>query len=111
MSEFTKKLINLRESHDWSKTYVANHLGLKNMQTYAYWEYGNSEPDNEMLAKIARLFDVSVDFLVGNETNKIEPKQVKQAEITDDQVIMTFEGKPIPEEDLDLIKRLLRGKE
>ena len=66
MSEFTKKLINLRESHDWSKTYVANHLGLKNMQTYANWEYGKSEPDNEMLAKIARLFDVSVYFLVGN---------------------------------------------
>ena len=111
MSEFTKKLINLRESHDWSKTYVANHLGLKNMQTYANWEYGKSEPDNEMLAKIARLFDVSVDFLVGNESNKTESKQVKQAEITDDQVVMTFEGKPIPPEDLDLIKRLLRGKE
>ena len=33
----------------------------------------------------------------------------KQVDIADDDVIMTFEGKPIPPEDLELMKRLLRG--
>lgn len=69
MSKFSDKLINLRESHDWSKTYVANHIGLKNMQTYANWEYGKSEPDQGMLKELANLFDVSTDYLLGN-TNK-----------------------------------------
>ncbi|XRJ97008.1 helix-turn-helix domain-containing protein [Latilactobacillus sakei] len=77
MSQFSDRIINLRESHDWSKTYVANHLGLKNMQTYANWEYGKSEPDNEMLTKIAKLFDVSTDYLLGNtnEKNTISPPE------------------------------------
>jgi transcriptional regulator with XRE-family HTH domain len=66
MSKFSDKLINLRESHDWSKTYVANHIGLKNMQTYANWEYGKSEPDQGMLKELANLFDVTVDYLVDN---------------------------------------------
>jgi transcriptional regulator with XRE-family HTH domain len=67
MSEFSNRLVNLRESHDWSKTYVASHIGLKNMQTYANWEYGKSEPDQDMLKELANLYDVSVDFLIGNK--------------------------------------------
>ena len=66
LSEFSKRLINLRESHDWSKTYVASHIGLKNMQTYANWEYGKSEPDQRSTIKLANLFDVSTDYLLGN---------------------------------------------
>ncbi|MCI2961053.1 helix-turn-helix domain-containing protein [Pediococcus pentosaceus] len=72
MSTFTDRLINLRESHDWSKTFVANHIGLKNMQTYANWEYGKSEPDQQMLVNLANLFDVSVDYLLGRTQDKHE---------------------------------------
>lgn len=69
MSKFSEKLINLRESHDWSKTYVATHIGLNNMQTYANWEYGKSEPDQDMLKRLANLYEVSVDFLLDNKSN------------------------------------------
>ncbi len=78
--------------------------------TVTSWENDRRNVGNDDLVKLADLFNVSTDYLLGKTTIK-EPSKTKQAEITDDQVIMTFEGKPIPEEDLDLIKRLLRGKE
>lgn len=59
------RLTTLREEHEWTKTYVAKQLGLKNLGTYANWEYGTREPDSEMLIKIASLYDVSTDYLLG----------------------------------------------
>ncbi|KAF0340620.1 helix-turn-helix domain-containing protein [Pediococcus acidilactici] len=92
MSVFTDRLINLRESHDWSKTYVANHIGLKNMQTYANWEYGRSEPDQQMLINLANLFDVTVDYLLGRTKDPNE-EVLAAAHLNKDLKDMTEEQK------------------
>lgn len=65
MQKLAERLTILREEHEWTKTYVAKQLGLKNLGTYANWEYGTREPDNEMLTKIAQLYNVSTDYLLG----------------------------------------------
>lgn len=65
MSEFSNRLTDLREEKGWSKTYVAKYIGLKSMQTYANWEYGRTEPDFEMVTKLAELFNVTTDYLLG----------------------------------------------
>ncbi|EGP5399079.1 MAG: helix-turn-helix transcriptional regulator [Enterococcus faecium] len=65
MQTLAERLTILREEHEWTKTYVAKQLGLKNLGTYANWEYGTREPDNEMLTKIANLYKVSTDYLLG----------------------------------------------
>lgn len=65
MSEFSNRLTDLREEKGWSKTYVAKSIGLKSMQTYANWEYGRTEPDFEMTTKLAELFNVTTDYLLG----------------------------------------------
>lgn len=106
MTAFSERLISLREARGWSKTYVANHLGLKNMQTYANYEYGRREPDLETTTKLAKLFNVSTDYLLGRDPKKDD---LKTADLADDDTIFTFEGKPIPEQDLEYMKRLLRG--
>lgn len=106
MTAFSERLISLRESRGWSKTYVANHLGLKNMQTYANYEYGRREPDLETTTKLAKLFNVSTDYLLGRDPKEDD---LKTADLADDDTIFTFEGKPIPEQDLEYMKRLLRG--
>lgn len=82
------------------------------MQTYANWEYGKSEPDSEMIVKLAHLFDISTDYLLGNNPIKStqENNKTKNIELTDNDVVITYEGRPIPPDDLELIKRLLRGK-
>lgn len=63
--DLASKLKMLRESNNWSKTDVQRRLNLKTLSTYANWEYGLRSPDNEMLAKIAELYDVSTDYLLG----------------------------------------------
>nr|WP_278771000.1 helix-turn-helix transcriptional regulator [Limosilactobacillus mucosae] len=106
MSDFSTRLSALREQKGWSKTYVAKQIGLTSMQTYANYEYGRREPDFETTKKLANLFNVSTDYLLGRDPRE---DNLKTADLTDDDTIFTFEGKPIPEQDLEYMKRLLRG--
>ena len=73
MSEFGERLTNLRESRGWSKTYVAKAIGLSSMQTYANYEYGRREPDFNTVKKLASLFDVSADYLLGRKSSDDKP--------------------------------------
>ncbi|MEK4030746.1 helix-turn-helix transcriptional regulator [Pseudobacillus sp. FSL P4-0506] len=68
MENITPKILQqLREEKGWSKTEVARRLGIKTVSTYANWEYGIRQPDKDMLAKIAVLYDVTTDFLITGE--------------------------------------------
>lgn len=104
MSEFGERLTNLRESKGWSKTYVAKAIGLSSMQTYANYEYGRREPDFSTVNKLANLFNVSADYLLGRKT-----VDNKTADLADKDTVFTYEGRRIPPEDLEYMKRLLRG--
>lgn len=63
---FGKKLKVLRLENGFSQRELAAKLGYCN-QTISFWETGQREPDLDALVKIAALFDVSVDCLLGNE--------------------------------------------
>src|SRR5699024_4107922 len=104
MSEFGERLTNLRESRGWSKTYVAKAVGLSSMQTYANYEYGRREPDFSTVNKLANLFNVSTDYLLGRKS-----VDNKTADLADKDTVFTYEGRQIPPEDLEYMKRLLRG--
>lgn len=104
MTEFGNRLTNLRENKGWSKTYVAKAIGLSSMQTYANYEYGRREPDFKTVNKLASLFNVSTDYLLNG--NKEEHKT---ADLADKDTVFTYEGRQIPPEDLEYMKRLLRG--
>lgn len=103
MSEFSRRLKALRENRGWSKTYVAKTIGLSNMQTYANWEYGRTEPDFQMTSKIANLFNVSTDYLLGNDTSNSS----KDVDLKKDPVVLSYGGKPVSKEDMDIIKAIL----
>lgn len=105
MSDFSDRLKSLRDAKGWTKTYVANHLGIK-MQTYANYEYGLREPDLKLTNNIAKLFGVTSDYLISGEENKSDSKT---ADLSDNETIFTYEGKEIPPEDLEYMKRILLG--
>ncbi|MEK1304088.1 helix-turn-helix domain-containing protein [Limosilactobacillus fermentum] len=107
MTAFSERLISLREARGWSKTYVANHLGLKNMQTYANYEYGRREPDLETTTKLAKLFNVSTDYLLGRNPKEDD---LKTADLADDDTIFTYKGQPLSDDDKEIIRRLMNGK-
>lgn len=104
MSKFSDKLQALREEKGWSKTYVSKMIGLSNMQTYANWEYGRTEPDFQMTSKLASLFDVSTDYLLGHNQSDSSTKDV---DLKKDPVVLSYGGKPVSDEDMDIIKAIL----
>ena len=59
-----KRLRGIRAELKYSQKYVAEQLYIS-QQAYAKYETGASTPNPEMLLKIAELFNVSVDYLVG----------------------------------------------
>lgn len=71
MNTLGKRLTQLREHKGWSKTEVARRLGMKGVSTYANYEYDLREPDNETIKLLAKLFEVSTDYLLGGEDSPI----------------------------------------
>ena len=100
------KLSALREERHWSKTYVAKQLKM-NLPTYANYEYGNREPDLETTTKLAKLFNVSTDYLLGRNPKEDD---LKTAALADDATIFTYKGQPLSDDDKEIIRRLMNGK-
>ena len=45
------------------------------------WENGNSEPDIQMLLKMSKFFDVSVDYFLGNTENLVKIENGVETEL------------------------------
>ena len=66
MVNFGKRLKELRLENCLRQQELGEILFV-NQRTVSYWENSVSEPDYDMLVKIAILFDVSTDYLLGLE--------------------------------------------
>lgn len=64
-----KRIRDLREDHDMNQTQVAKFLGMS--QTgYSKYETGENDLPTVVLIKLARLYNTSIDYLLG-ETDEI----------------------------------------
>lgn len=92
--ERIKKVADLRKL---SIDSINDKAGLSNKAIYG-WKKSTPKADN--LQKVADVLDVSTDYLLGrtNQMNSYDSKS-KTTEITDDTLLMAFDGKPIPDED------------
>lgn len=98
---FAEKFKELRKEHHYTQKDIANILDVK-PTTISAWELGNNSPRMDMLQKISDVFNVDTGYFFDEKSN--------QTVDLDDDVIFTYEGKKIPKEDIELMKRLLRGK-
>lgn len=64
MKIFQERLLEQRKLNNMTQTQVANYLGIS-QPSYIRYENGGSEPSFENLVKIADLFDVTTDYLLG----------------------------------------------
>ena len=64
----TTELKKLRAENKLSMSQIANSLGIPK-GTYATYEYGTREPNIGMINKIADFYGVSVDSLLGRDTD------------------------------------------
>lgn len=61
--EFKDRLKYLREQKGWTKKDTAKKIGVTT-GAYSNWEYGNREPNQAMIQKIAKTFLVSTNYLL-----------------------------------------------
>ncbi|WP_433943660.1 helix-turn-helix transcriptional regulator [Paenibacillus sp. SN-8-1] len=66
MSEFKNKLKALRTERDLTISDIAKLLGVSE-RTVQYYEKGERQPTLEGLMKLADLYEVSTDYLLGRE--------------------------------------------
>lgn len=72
------RLKKLRKENGCTQEDVAKNLGLTK-SAYGYYEQGKTVPDAHTLSKLANIFDVSVDYLLGRIDEKNPKKEIKNA--------------------------------
>lgn len=73
-------------------------------------KWNKQSPSVDKLNKVADYFDVSVDSLLGR-TNTRSKKDNSKVALDDNDIIMTWRGQPLSDEDREMIKRIMNGKD
>ena len=61
-----QRIGEMRTACGWSQVALAQRLGVAK-QTVSNWENDNIQPSIEMLIRLAKLFNVTADYLLGLE--------------------------------------------
>lgn len=100
------RISELRKQAGMSQFQLAKVLDIAT-STLGMYETGKREPSLKVMNRIANYFNVTTDYLLGRPEKKDDDTKI--ADIKDDDVIFTYEGRQIPKEDLELIRRIMRG--
>lgn len=65
-----KKIAELRKERNLSQSELAEKIGVS-QQTISKYEKGIREPDISTLLSLSKIFNVSIDFLLENNVNKL----------------------------------------
>lgn len=71
---FGDNLAELRKDSGYDQKKLGELLGVS-YHTISSYERGRSQPNHEMLIKIAQLFDVSLDYLLGLRREKVSYRE------------------------------------
>lgn len=63
-----RRIRDLREDHDYTQVLLADHLHIT-QAAYSNYETGERAVPLEILIKLARFYNVSVDYLLGETDN------------------------------------------
>lgn len=104
MTTFEGRLIELRKNKDVTQEDVAKFLGVTR-PAYTAYEAGRRQPDYKILQKLAKYFEVTTDYLLGNSDipNPISSNDKIKAAITDDPELAKFWNELSEREDLQLM--------
>lgn len=110
-STIGNQIKKFRLSHGWTQAQLADKLNVS-PQTVSNWETGLKAPRMGAIQKMASLFNVNESEIISDYSDNLIKKadNVKTADLADDDVIFTYQGKPLSDEDKELIRRLMNGK-
>lgn len=69
MAVFHERLGEIRRERGLTQSDVAERFGML-PRSYRYWEAGSREPSLSNLVKLADLFDVTTDWLLGRKDER-----------------------------------------
>lgn len=72
---YYKRIRDLREDHDLTQRQVAEHLGMSQPQYFRY-EQGYRDIPTDILLALAKLYQTSTDYILGN-TDDPAPRKPK----------------------------------
>lgn len=109
-----KNVTRLREEHGWSIQDLASRLNMD--RTYlSKSESGNRAFKISEVDKLAKVFGVSTDYLLGRDTPSSE--NIHTAETVEQALshVMSFDGKPVTDRDRAVLRQIaeayLKGRD
>jgi len=90
---FTENVLNLIEQKGISKNKMLKDLGM-GTGTFATWQKRGTIPNGETLSKIASYFNVSVDYLLGNEQKNKPFAEAKSLSTIEDEILEIYRTLP-----------------
>lgn len=102
-----ERIKEVAKTRGWNLKTTAEKAGIGVNSIYR-WK--TQTPTTESLSKVANVLGVSVDYLLGNEKPAPGPQNIdlKKA-MHDDHTVVAWDGKPIPPEEMEMIRRILDG--
>ena len=64
MDNYYHRLKDLREDHDFSQSFVAEYLQMKQPQ-YSRYERGLRDVPTDVLIRLAKLYNTTTDYILG----------------------------------------------
>jgi transcriptional regulator with XRE-family HTH domain len=105
-TQLAARIVDLRERVNMSQSELAKRLGIDKSSMNKI-EKSTRKVSSEELDKIASIFDVSTDYLLGRSTP--DRKHIEQDLDKAIDESRSFDGKPISDHDREVVKKILRG--
>ncbi|WP_195339430.1 helix-turn-helix domain-containing protein [Enterococcus mundtii] len=105
------RIIDLREKRDWTQSELGRKIGLEKSAMNKI-ENGTRKVSTEELQKLAEVFNVTTDYLLGrNQTPDWadENDLIELDKLLDSNVNMAFNGENLTEEEKQRVKDVLTG--
>lgn len=67
------RIKDLREDHDYTQTQIASMIGIT-QRKYSYIETGVQPLTDEILVRLSRVYNVSIDYILKQTDNKMRYK-------------------------------------
>ncbi|PRX18098.1 transcriptional regulator with XRE-family HTH domain [Orenia metallireducens] len=104
---FKKRIRQLRKEHKLTQQQLADKIGV-GRATIAGYETKGKEPGYDTLKKLAEIFNVSTDYLLGHTDNRQNPNDKIKSAISDDPELLEFWNELSQREDLQLLFKQTR---
>ena len=108
-SEVISEIKRLREQQNISLSELARQVGVSK-STLSRYEAGQREFPINDIGQYAIALHVSVNELLGINSSNNHPKTIDLNDAFEEPTLFTYQGKEIPEADLDVIKRILESR-